>query len=635
MSTRVARTFRLLDSRVGWDAAPEGGFGDVVLVDGVLTLCPGGPVQEDPQRVSPPLLARGQGCCTWWLIAEGALLRLDECQDGFLPWNVPTGLGAPTAVSARGRHLAVLAGDRVLVLDEPMGRVVGEAVVPGASALSLTPGGRVMVGDDRGRLCELDLSGLQCAVIETPGCRPVRAIVHDDDPECTAIVLHVGGTVSIVAGGTVSWADPAVLASLPDSQVLAATERGFCLRDRGCFGWDGRPLRPDDLGQAMTQYAVRGQFLTARLDSGIPRCRWHRVRVDADVPTGTSLAVALATTDDSADRPSRPPEPGPWAAFPAGPPHPSDWYDAGPGVTDFLVRTPPGRYAFVRLRMEGSGHASPAVHQIRIDFPRVTSLDSLPAAYAEDPNAADFTERFLSLFDAELEVADEALRRRAQLLDPEALPDDALPWLASFLGVGFEAAMSPAQRRSLLALAPDLFRERGTPGGLVDTLRAALGIQAAVEELGPQRPWGALGRGARLGAVRLFGRSTARVRLGTTVLGTAPINARGNPDDDARLSGAHRFRVHVAATSTVDRDLVRRVVRSQSPAFTESSVRFGSDGFWLGAPRVGIDTSLLPPGPAVLNTVRLGHAGVLRSGRRGRTALVGTPLLLDGATGTE
>ena len=34
------------------------------------------------------------------------------------------------------------------------------------------------------------------------------------------------------------------------------------------------------------------------IDSGISRCRWHRVRIDADVPPGTSLDVQVATADD-------------------------------------------------------------------------------------------------------------------------------------------------------------------------------------------------------------------------------------------------------------------------------------------------------------------------------------------------
>jgi phage tail-like protein len=264
---------------------------------------------------------------------------------------------------------------------------------------------------------------------------------------------------------------------------------------------------------------------------------------------------------------------------------------------------------------------------VRLDLPRRTSLDDLPAVYSEDPGAREFGERFLSLFDAQLEDVDEVVARRDALLDPVALPDDALAWLAGLLGLGFEAEMTAEQRRALIAAAPALYRRRGTPSGLVDTLKIALGVDATVQELGPERPWGAAGT-ARIGGFRLFGRSRARVRLGTSRLGTAPLVARGDPDDDARVAGANRILVTAATGSP--RELVERVVRSQTPAHVLPRVRVPDPGFVLTELHVGIDTVLLPPRPAVVGAVRLGREGVLRGGRApcsvhvvGRSLIVG------------
>jgi phage tail-like protein len=265
------------------------------------------------------------------------------------------------------------------------------------------------------------------------------------------------------------------------------------------------------------------------------------------------------------------------------------------------------------------------VHAVRLDLPRHTSLETLPAVYSADSRAREFSERFLALFDAELELRDEVVARRAALLDAAALPDDALGWLAGLLGLGFEAEMPVARRRALIAAAPDLFRRRGTPHGLVDTLRIALGVEAAIEELGARRPWGALGR-ARLDGVRLFAPSRARVRLGTSRLGTAPLNAGGNPDDDARLWGANRLRVHVGPGA--ERALVERVVRSQTPAHVATSVHVAEPGLVLSDLRVGIDTVLVGPGPLVAGQARLGR-GVLRGERHA------LPLILGINTRTE
>ena len=83
-----------------------------------------------------------------------------------------------------------------------------------------------------------------------------------------------------------------------------------------CFSWDAEPLDSLPTGTATLQTA--GQLLTMAIDSGQPRCRWHRVRVDADVPARTSVLVAVATSED-------PTPPGTIAelapdGFPAGPP---------------------------------------------------------------------------------------------------------------------------------------------------------------------------------------------------------------------------------------------------------------------------------------------------------------------------
>ncbi len=276
--------------------------------------------------------------------------------------------------------------------------------------------------------------------------------------------------------------------------------------------------------------------------------------------------------------------------------------------------------------MTGDGQRGPTVHQVRLDLPRRTGLDDLPAVYAEDPRARDFTERFVGLFDAWLEEVDDVLDRRAALLDAAALPDDALGWLAGLIGLGFEAEMPVERRRRLVAAAPDLYRRRGTPAGLLDTLRIALGVRATVDELGGDRPWGAVGT-ARLGGVRLFGRSTARVRLGTSRLGEARLVGGGDPDLDAVRAGAHRIRVHLPPLTEdgrpVDVALTERVVRSQTPAPLAISLSRPRLGYLTGLVRLGIDTVVTSPAPAVIGATGpgrpvLGRSSVVARGPRRR-----------------
>ncbi len=550
--------FRLLDASTGWDARPGDGLEHVTTDAGPLTLSPLPGAPQGPDRL-PETLGWSCADCTWWLGGRSGLRRLGPCDVEFQPWGVHRPVRSLAA--GDGFVVVLLANGRgtVLVLDAATAHVVGEAEIAGAVSVGVTGTdiGVVVAGRD-GRLTSLDLSGLVCEVTET--CLPAGAALPRSP-----------------------WPEGSRPAAV---EVLA-----------------GPAPRP-------ATYESSGRLLTLPLDSGLPGCRWHRLRVDADVPPGTSVSLAVATTDG-------PPE--------GREPHPADWFDAGPDLDDVLLQNPPGRWAFVRVTLTGDGAAAPTVHRIRLDLPRRTGLDDLPATYAEDPRARDFGERFVSLFDAFLDELDAAIDGRGALLDAQALPDDALGWLGGLIGLGFEAEMPVARRRALIAAAPGLYRRRGTPAGLQETLRIALGVDATFEELGTIRPWGAVGT-ARLGTVRLFGRSTARFRLGTSALGRAPLVSAGDPDLDAVRSGEHRLRVHVPTLDVdghrVDLALVTRVVRSQTPAHLAVSVSQARPGMAAVAARLGIDTVLLPPAPAVIGPPVAG-AGRTVLGRavvsRGRT----------------
>jgi phage tail-like protein len=560
--------FRLLDARTGWDPRPDGGLVGTTVDDGSLRLTSPPATGRGPGRL-PDLLAWSCEDCTWWLGGRFGLRRLGPCDDSF----VPAWVGRPVRAVATGRGLLVVllrsGRGTVQILDSDTGYLHGETDLPGSVAVAVV-GGMVVVSDRIGRITYLDRSGLVCRADDT--CLPADL----------ALPRPVAPGVS----------------SGPD---------GFCL-PRGCFDWEGRPAAVVGL-DPVASLVTSGEYLSLPLDSGIPSCRWHRLRLDADVPAGTTVRVAVATTDGSPVDHE---------------PHPEDWFEGPPGATDVLLRTPPGRWAYLRVRMSGDGQVGPVLHQVRLDLPRRTGLDHLPAVYSEDPRARDFSERFVGLFDAWQDEVDDVLDRRADLFDAAALPDDALGWLGGLIGLGFEAEMSIERRRRLLAAAPELYRRRGTPSGLLDTLHVALGVTAVVEELGTVRPWGAVGT-ARLGGVRLYGRSTARVRLGSSRLGRAHLVGEGDPALDAVRDGAHRVRVHVPPLTDdgqrIDASLVARVVRSQTPAHLATSLSSPRPGFVTGRVRLGIDTVLTAPSPAVLTRtgsarIGLGRTGVVARGRR-------------------
>ncbi len=451
------------------------------------------------------------------------------------------------------------------------------------------------------------------------------------------------------APGTVSELESA----FPLSGLAAESELGFCFDQPNatgfeastCFSWCGDPLDGKKVQPAPPpKRKTQGQLLTAALDSGLPRCLWHRVRLDADVPPRTSIEIAVAALEErpvyEQGDPSRDPA---WKDFPAGAPHPLDWTVLPPGATDALIDQPPGRYLYVRLRFTGDGFSTPYVRRVRLDFPRATSLEHLPDVYRENPQAADFTERFLSLFDSAIADMDRIIERYPALLDPTGIPQQLLPWLAGFFDIALEPTWDEQKRRRILLKAPEIYRLRGTPEGLKTAVSTVFNVTPAIEELSPVGTWGAVGnrkticsvmeskgapppsvrRTARVGAVRLFGKARVRLRIGRSGLGAAPLRSYGNPDLDPFAEGAFRFRVLVpplADNSKEEQQRLTNLINAQKPAHTLAFVRVGGTGFHLGfSSAVGIDSAFVPFARPVLGAsgnIRLRRGSILWRGSR-------------------
>lgn len=657
------KKFRLLDAYVGWDPSSVEGLIGVDDPAGLrlAAIDPGAvdPSQVDP-FIPPALLTPGCDPCTWYFGARskssdklGRLLQLNHCSWG---WEEFHSCGCTSPVFGRIVGVAFLkhrlavadifrgqqstgGQKRTRVFRVGDGRILAE--MPAAGPLAFRQSGELWIGGKE-QILRFTAEGAPVGKIELNTGLTVNRMAEGSDCRIWVLVETASGSYQILVIGSDGIPVPTTLDELaqafPRTHLAVTSPEGFCfdwpvsegLPTRCCYDWHGGCLPGDAIvptaGPALERY---GQLLTLPLDSEVEGCRWHRIRVDADVPAGTSVSVVISTSADIINPAQGAPWPEPeWAPFQAGAPFLSDWQAASEGSLDYLVRQPAGRYVYCRIRLTGDGVRTPVVRRVRLDFERVTSLDYLPAVYRETPEAEDFTERFLSIYDALLEHLDSVIEAAPALLDSGDVPSEALPWIASFYSLVFERDWTEQQRRRLLKALPRLYRQRGTPQGLIGAICEIFGLEAnelAIQELPFERAWGGLNGNFNLGQSRLFSRAKARFRLASSPLGQAPLKNLGNPALDAHGTHAHRFRVQTAPVGEygpVEPDALTKLVEAQKPAHTwMTSVDSGGGAFVLGTAVVlGADTILGAPEPPALGrggNVRLSRQTVLWPSSKG------------------
>jgi phage tail-like protein len=640
-------TFRLLDSLVGWDPDSAEGITGLDLASGLQLAFVGGvggivPADDVSPWLAPAALARGCAPCEWFLVTPcppaSRLLRKDVCSPCFTeaePGAVDV-LSCAVAVATAGRNVAVAdAGQNAVLLFADHGRrLVTKVAFASPGPIAFAPWQEWLVVDAARRcIACLDLAGFARDRLRPALPGPVDRMAVDGEERVWLAVeespLDGRKQVSLWfaalndAAFTRATFDDLQRAFEPNG-ITAANTRGVCFAALEaacgpCFSWYGRELQmPLTAAAPRAQYVTQGQLLTLAIDSGMPRCRWHRVRWHGSVPASTTVSISVSTSDSPAPATQGVAD-GIWAAFAPGRPHPGDWQRVE-NHCDFLIRQPAGRYLFLRIRMTGDGRQTPRIRCMRLDFPRQTSLDQLPLVFRDSPEAEDFSERFLALFDSFLDDVDDQIARMPALLDVDGVPDGVLPWLGSFLDIAMDPAWEAARRRRLLQAAPRLYRMRGTVDGMRAAIRLLFDVDPVIREAANERAWGALGGVALGGGVRLFGPSQWRFRLDRSRLGRAPLRSVGQIELDPFSSVAYRFDVLVPLRLEPPlRQRVQQLIEAQKPAHTVARLIDSRGQFVLGGEvSVGVDTMLTPFEPSVLGSggnVRLGHATILSGAR--------------------
>ncbi len=239
------------------------------------------------------------------------------------------------------------------------------------------------------------------------------------------------------------------------------------------------------VGHRRARFVPAADLLTYVLDAREPGCVWDRVMLDACIPSNTRLEIAGRSDDERAVTEYASPEADPgtallsvWKEQPA--PYlrpngaelpwlrqPSTDMASGRGTWELLLQGMRGRYLQLRVRLRGDGTHTPAIHALRVWYPRFSYSERfLPSVYREDAIAGDFLDRFLANFEGINTGIEDKIAQAQALFDPRTAPAEALDWLAEWFDVVLDQGWEERRRRLFIRHAMDFFRWRGTVHGL-------------------------------------------------------------------------------------------------------------------------------------------------------------------------
>jgi phage tail-like protein len=427
----------------------------------------------------------------------------------------------------------------------------------------------------------------------------------------------------------------------------------------GVFDRHGTPMAKDKLPPpVVTRYEQIGVYCSKPLDSALYRCQWHRVILYGQIPPGASVVVSTYTAEADLL-----PDEVVWETLQTARAVDDTW--------DCLIRSGGGRYLWLKLEFRGNGRVTPKLERIVIEFPRISLSRFLPAVFLAEPHSADFTDRFLSLFDTTLRSIETQIDWIAAYFDPMAAPAkrdaqgrDFLSWLASWIGITL-GHWPEAKQRRFLKQSGRLFNLRGTREGLWRQLLLLLDLEP--EQRGwcaepPQLrcsppplncapppsplPWtppplilehfklrrwlfvgaGRLGEQALLWGKRIVNRSQLD---NGAVLGGSQLISTQDPYHDPFHVYAHRFTVFVPVRYRcveTQRRALEKLLATESPAHTVYQLHYVEPRFRIGfQSMIGFDSVIarLPP------EMRLGET------KLGPASLLGTPPYAQGEPSFE
>ena len=274
---------------------------------------------------------------------------------------------------------------------------------------------------------------------------------------------------------------------VPATGIVGSRDKLFVAGPRGLTRYDFSQEVPSGAGSVQCQLTTPTLFSPDREDHR----RWLRIDATANLPEGTSLEVLWLATDDERVRDriesilsdssmftsqrirklSDDPELRSSRTVFHSEANKLDWQTFSAKLFDVSER-----FLWVTIALTArTGAQLPTLAELNVVYPGRTLMDDLPAIYRREESQPD---NYLRALVGVLETTTQGLDQRIGALGSQIHPRTAQePWLdfiARWLGVPWDDALSFEQKRAIIKRADEIVSGRGTRRGLEALLECLL-----------------------------------------------------------------------------------------------------------------------------------------------------------------
>ncbi|HBB95853.1 MAG TPA: hypothetical protein DC054_10720 [Blastocatellia bacterium] len=354
---------------------------------------------------------------------------------------------------------------------------------------------------------------------------------------------------------------------------IAASRAGLLVTGpRGLLQFSLAEVVPEGADQVQCMLMTPLLFSPDREDSR----RWLRVEATANLPEGSSLEISWTATDNDLVTRDRLKAMASDDSIPASKVvakvlnepdlrRGQTVFHGGANLAEqnekavysaklFDVRE---RYLWVCISLTAaSGARLPVLSELNVFYPGRTLMEDLPSIYQREEEQPDsFLRALVGVLEATTQGLDRRIGSMGSRIHPAVATEPWLDFIARWLGVPWDDALTLKQKRSIILRAPDIAKGRGTRAGLEALLEALIPgspprfrVTDATADFGFAVIGGESCAGSALPAI-LGGNTPWQPQLDlSAVLGCLRLPCAGQFEDGAaRLAG--RVQVEVVATT--------------------------------------------------------------------------------------